>query len=222
MPLEQSIILEPYLNDITGSTESSKLKLIAAWDGLSVETQIKIIHAIGNRLPYEIIAKSLDSPNSYIRYLIAKEHYWDSSYEVSSNEDGTIMSQEENEDYNKNKKIVEKILNDKDPLVKSAIVTHVGAFEENPEKFFVMSKEEQILYFSTLSVSQGEEISLIIEYGQKHNLFKKDKKNDDYSEDDDCGIYTDYDEHLVNLIDECGKNIKEDWGNVDWHEFPLS
>ena len=100
MPLEQSIILEPYLNDITGSTESSKLKLIAAWDGLSVETQIKIIHAIGNRLPYEIIAKSLDSPNSYIRYLIAKEHYWDSSYEVSSNEDGTIMSQEENEDYN--------------------------------------------------------------------------------------------------------------------------
>lgn len=70
--------MEEHLKELLESTPSSRMKILAAWDGLSIETQIKLLHALANggrlHLSFhrDIIAKALKSPNEYIRYLVAR------------------------------------------------------------------------------------------------------------------------------------------------------
>lgn len=68
----ENIELDVTLHDLIQKTPSSNLKLIAAWDGLSVETQIKIILLLKNKAPNKILDKILLSTNEYIRYLGTK------------------------------------------------------------------------------------------------------------------------------------------------------
>ncbi|HAT1880049.1 TPA: hypothetical protein U5521_001444 [Legionella pneumophila] len=197
--MNSEIQLETYLQELTQHRLSSQLKLVAAWDGLSIETHIKIL-STDVYIPDEVISKGLDSPNDYVRYLCAERFFCSSNLEQQTEVD---------------KERLEKISNDKCIIVK---FTHCPSKEIhvreknkdghdilvlNPENFFSMHPAEQILYFSMLSVRDGEEIAAIIEWGfnnqidQKHlaNLigelahnFNKDKLDDSFSEDG----YTEY------------------------------
>ncbi len=78
LSLKNNVSLEKdyfaYLIEVTQGTPSSNLKLLAIWDALSLETQIKILHHFkSSRLdfPEALKEKILNSPNEYIRYLAA-------------------------------------------------------------------------------------------------------------------------------------------------------
>ena len=80
--------MDEHLKELVENTPSSQAKLLAAWDGLSVETQIKLLHAVadGGRLHLlfhrDIIARALKSPNEYIRYLAARSRDLDKDPEI--------------------------------------------------------------------------------------------------------------------------------------------
>lgn len=143
---------EPYLQQLLQHRKSSQLKLIAAWDGLSTETQIKILSTV-DFIPDEIKPKGLNSPNDYVRYLVANR-FW---YSRNDDED--------------DKKLLKKISEDKNIIVKFSEFPSqkLHVVEKNkeghdisvlkPENFFAMSWEEQILYFSGLETRDGEKIA---------------------------------------------------------------
>jgi hypothetical protein len=155
---------EPYLQQLLQHRKSSQLKLIAAWDGLSIETQIKILHK-ADRIPDEIIKKSLNSNNDYVRYLIVNK------FGIYHFEKGNFEEKE----------LFEKISNDSG-IAKYAhkASQQISIPEKNehgnivyvlkPENFFAMPHEEQILHFSELSVRDGEDIAKIIEWGFSHKI----------------------------------------------------
>ena len=69
-----------YLEEFLEPTRSSIEKLLAAFDGLSVETQIKLLSTIEGKLSQwefpnitylykKVFLKAFESPNSYVRYL---------------------------------------------------------------------------------------------------------------------------------------------------------
>ena len=69
--------LPKYIEDLLIETPSSVTKLCAAWDGLSTETQIRILTEIknGNYTGYvtdKIYVKAVKSNNPYVRYLAAR------------------------------------------------------------------------------------------------------------------------------------------------------
>ena len=182
--------LDAYLQELTQHRISSKLKLIAAWDGLSIETQIKILSTL-NHIPDEIKSKGLHSPNDYVRYLIADQFY---------------PYNETEED----KQILKTISDDKNIIVKfthfPSQKVHVREKSKEgheisvlkPENFFAMSHEEQILYFSGLCIIDGEEISEIIEWGFNNQIDHK---------------------HIANLIEETVYNFNQDKLNEEDHYF---
>lgn len=63
---------ENYLKPFLGGSPSSAALLAAAWDGLSVETQIKLLHALGASVPADAGRKAAESPNEYVRFLAAR------------------------------------------------------------------------------------------------------------------------------------------------------
>jgi hypothetical protein len=180
-----SDFVEPYLQELLLDKPSSKLKLLAAWDGLLVESQIKILKAV-KCVPHELKIKALSSPNAYVRYLVA-EHFcnlqvWNKDYSVEG-------SSEE-------KELFETISADKNILVKFAQCPSkkIRVFEENksvlkPQNFFAMSKEEQILYFSKCSIREGNDIASIIGWGLQNNAIEQN--------------------HLDDLIVECASNFEK-------------
>ncbi|MCW8387449.1 hypothetical protein OQJ15_14155 [Fluoribacter dumoffii] len=68
----KNIELDITLHELIQNKPSSRLKLIAAWDGLSIETQVKIINILKDKLPLKIFEKTLSSTNEYVRFLSNK------------------------------------------------------------------------------------------------------------------------------------------------------
>lgn len=136
MLLNSTIELDSSLQELVQSKPSSILKLKAAWDGLSVETQIKIFHLFQDKLPKEIIKKSLFSKNEYIRYLAVKNGN---------------LSDKNHEDQNDIKIINE----DKICLVKyterSSRTWSQWSKEDDSELFFSMPHEGQIVTINSWS-----------------------------------------------------------------------
>lgn len=169
---------------------SSEIKLIAAWSGLSIETQIKILSTV-DHIPDEIIKKGLGSSNDYVRYLIVNK------FGICNFENGNLEEQA----------LFDKISND-NGIAKYALKTSQAIFvrEQNergnivsilkPENFFSLSKEEQIMYFSELTVSDGETIAKIIEWGLTAGSIEKD--------------------HIKNLIIECSSNFEKFKSSYDY------
>ncbi len=136
MLLNSPIELDSSLQELVQSKPSSILKLKAAWDGLSVETQIKIFHIFQDKLPKEIIKKSLFSKNEYIRYLAVKNGN---------------LSDKNHEDQN-NIKIINE---DNNCLVKyterSSTTWSQWSKEDDSDLFFSMPHEGQIVTISSWS-----------------------------------------------------------------------
>lgn len=183
MSLRSQIQIETYLQELIQDRESSRLKLLAAWDGLSIEAQIKILNTV-KQIPHQLKLKALSSPNDYVRYLVA-EHFCFSGL------------REKNEE----KELFEKISTDKNVIIRftQSQSQKIYDSEKNeyghivavlkPENFFAMTKEEQILYFSKCSIREGDEIAAIIEWGLNNNAVEEI--------------------HLDNLIIECAANFEK-------------
>ena len=107
-----------FVEDLMQPTPSGIRKLLAAWDGISPETQMLILSKFDEvRAPPHLIRKvyikALDSSNAYVRYLAARKFKFERS-----------LTEEE-------RVIKGRIENDPDPLVKYALL-------ENPSSLSVM------------------------------------------------------------------------------------
>ncbi len=189
MTLKDNNHIEPYLREFRDHRKSSVLKLIAAWDGLSIETQIKILNDFSENgrynfiIPDQIILKGLESPNDYIRYLIAQRVHPSHHEKISKDKSALVRSSVGS--------FSQKIFNRE--------VSESGEYSISykPENFYLLSKEEQILYFSILSLSQGRLIQKIIAWGLENNALTEDS--------------------LTSLLNECTHNFNrtETFGHSD-------
>jgi len=111
-----------YLEEFLAPTRSSIEKLLAAFDGLSVETQIKLLNTIEEKISQlgptnvtylykKVFLKAYESPNSYVRYLSVRNL--------------VQITYGDNEELNK---FIAKVEKDKSSLVRSA------RYEENPQR----------------------------------------------------------------------------------------
>lgn len=104
--MEREELSDALIRELTTQTPYARLRLKAAWDSLSAENQMKILLVLEEQgLPAEsIIRKALESKNSYIRYLAARN-----------------VNTEPPESDKESIALLQKIRNDKDPLVVSAL-----------------------------------------------------------------------------------------------------
>src|SRR5262245_18000862 len=146
--------LPDYLMPLLQPTPSGTAKLIAAWDGLSTETQILVLTEIKqSRAPAYLLAKvytkALGSSNSYIRYLAARELRFSAGVRIL----GTLYG---------NEALRKRIEEDPDPLVRYSLVD--GTFSlrsEDPDHFFALPQEARLAIVRELTVA-GERVAQLI------------------------------------------------------------
>ena len=145
---ENKSTIPKYLEELVKPTPLSVEKLLAAWDGLSFETQLMILSEYVSNFPqhyrHKICLKSISSKNDYVR-LISKNignfsNYKDTSLLVSSN-------------YYLPKWCI--------PLPDNPIYS--------PEKFLNLNQIERLIIVSTLD-GFGEHISNIVKYYYTNRL----------------------------------------------------
>ncbi|HBD9450173.1 TPA: hypothetical protein KLD84_000258 [Legionella pneumophila] len=158
MLLNSPIELDSSLQELVQNKPSSILKLKAAWDGLSVETQIKIFHIFQDKLPKEIIKKSLFSSNEYIRYLAVKNGNL-SDKNLEDQNDIKII----NEDKICLVKYTQRSTRDWSQWIK----------EDDKELFFSMPHEGQIVTIS--SWSRPDSFVYLMEWAIENKLVEQSK-----------------------------------------------
>jgi len=169
-----------YIKELMQPTPSGIAKLLSAWSGLSAETQIIILskldetHAPGY-LTEKVRINALDSDNSYVRYLAAKNFYF-------SNE----CSDEE-------RLIREKIENDSDPLVKYSLLEDSSGISaifddslNDADTFFALPHEARLAKIRTIN-GHGEKVAALLEHAVDKQL-----KEGSVSEIELFEILTDY------------------------------
>ena len=77
---ENTTNLPDHLARLLQPTPSGAAKLIAAWDGLSMESQMMLLTALERTdfpgyLADRILVKALESENDYVRYLAVRKLY---------------------------------------------------------------------------------------------------------------------------------------------------
>ncbi|WP_419657519.1 uncharacterized protein Dvar_66640 [Desulfosarcina variabilis str. Montpellier] len=155
-----------YLVDLLQPTPSGTSKLIAAWDGLSVETQIQILLALEEtKVPEyqskKVRYKALDSPNAFVRYLAAKQFCFFDDYD----EEGKALK--------------ERIETDSDPLVKYCLLD-IADFKN--EEFFFSHPQEARLAIIRKFKGWGTVIASIITYAVDNLLGQARVSESDLSE----------------------------------------
>ncbi|MBW8001326.1 MAG: hypothetical protein FVQ80_04820 [Planctomycetes bacterium] len=168
------------IKDLLIETPSAITKLCALWDGLTAETQVKILSEIktGSYSVYftnRIYPKAVKSKNSYVRYLAAKDLYFG---EHSSDEINALE---------------QLVKDDPNPLVKYSL--HEDANElssifdkllKEPKSFFKLPQEARLAKVRVLT-GGGEEIAAIIGYAIDNLL-----ENKKVSEQELADILLDY------------------------------
>jgi len=171
--------LPPYLGELLRPTPSGVAKLIAAWDGLSVETQILLLDRLADvGMEDAIRAKAMESPNAYVRYLAAR--------------DFCFVEEIDKEDEDK-KSLKKRIEEDADPLVRYSTLegNGVGSFflmkdYTGPDSFFLLPHEARLAKVRLLT-GCGQSMAELISYALDHQ-FKEGK----VSEIELCEILLDY------------------------------
>lgn len=172
MTKETKGTLPPYLMDLLQPTPSGAAKLIAAWDGLCVETQIQILTALEEAhfsacLAKKVRRKALDSSNVYIRYLAARKFHF---------------SRDDNEEA---RALKDQIEMDSDPLVKHCLLE--GKWESlDPVSFFGLPQEARLAKVRQLN-HRGEAVASLIAFAVAFYL-----EQGRVSESELCEILADY------------------------------
>ena len=162
-----------YLAELMEPRPSNVVKIIAVWDGLSIESQIAILmqlskvslpvlEGLPDKLTREIRVKALESKNAYVRYLGATDLYLD----------------ENNEE---DKKIQKRIESDTDPLLLYSRLEREISFgglvfdEElkDPAKFWGSPREARLAKVSALSgVGSGSCMAKLVQFAIDTGLSK--------------------------------------------------
>jgi hypothetical protein len=79
---QAEISVPAYLQELVQPTPSGTAKLIAAWDGLTSETQILMLAAKKKHpgpayLYHQILEKAVSSDSGFVRYMAAREISFD-------------------------------------------------------------------------------------------------------------------------------------------------
>ena len=144
-----------YLMDLLHPTPSGVAKLIAAWDGLGVETQLQVLTTLDEArfpayLAQKVRCKALDSPNAHVRYLADRKLHFS-----------------RNDDDEEEKTLKRRIEIDSDPLVKYCLLESEWSFLDkdikNPESFFNLPHEASLVKARQIS-GNGEAIASLIAY----------------------------------------------------------
>ncbi len=138
--------IEEYLSELIEDKPSTQLKIMAVWDDLSIESQIKILNGLKS-IPEKLKIKAFSSHNEYIRYLVVKNLTCDES----GSYDQIWMN---------------KVLNDTSPLVRLCIKNDrtVCSEELHYKSFFSLSHEERIMLITTPAlINDGEKFAALIE-----------------------------------------------------------
>jgi hypothetical protein len=134
----------PLLAPLVEDRPTAQLKLLAAWDGLSVESQITILRALRGRDPRfshnaitrDLALKALGSPNAYVRYMVATgvEHaLLDQNVDEGTKREGSNGT--DSHDCSA-RTLRELIAADPDPLVRNALLEREGCRDGDLDEFF--------------------------------------------------------------------------------------
>ncbi len=164
--------LPEHLKELIQPTPSGVDKLLAAWDGLSVETQLLILSIINTKdyllsaaddsAPDKIRIKALDSVNDFVRYTAAKEMFFPRG-----------CTDEE-------KAIEQKIKNDPSDLVKYALdrdtlgILTDSRLDDAKEFFSLPHKQRLALVRNLTGYGSGEVVSNLIKYAIKNNISEEE------------------------------------------------
>jgi hypothetical protein len=166
-----------YLSDLLQPTPSGVAKLIAAWDGLSGESQIQILKLQNNLAPnylwQKVLIKALDSAVPYIRYLAVKR---------------LDLSPDENAEKTALKKRIEE---DPDVLVRfSGLEDSNTLFDYysrgNMSWFFELPHEARLACVRSLA-TDGEMVAKLISHAVDNQL-----KTGAVTKEELCEIISDY------------------------------
>ena len=157
--------LPPHLIPLLNPTPSGTAKLLAAWDDLSLESQMQVLLALDDTkhsdyLSKKVLSKALDSSNAYVRYLAAK-----------GLESSTYNEEER-------KALEERIAADPEDLVKYCLL-ELGLFGvidkdiQNPASFFNLPHGARLAKVRQLK-GRGKEIASLITYAVE-NLLEEGK-----------------------------------------------
>lgn len=142
-----------YLHELIEDKPSSKLKLLAAWDGLSTETQIKILDYFSDKPLTYLKDKILTSNNDYVKYLIGQHIHFDANNELD-------------------KKIIAVLNSSENPLVKFIPQQcNVREAAKNPATFFSMPHNERLAFIDNACCGHGEahEFTSLLEFAIDNN-----------------------------------------------------
>ncbi len=143
---------ESTLEDILGPTPSGVQKLLAAWDGLSVETQIEMLNAFRSKklpryLSRSIAARAFQSDNAYVRYLAYRGEYFDRKVP----EDLALLR---------------AIREDQSALVRSVVMeTSYSSLEPDfqPQRFWALAHEDRLARVRELR-GGGERVAALVKH----------------------------------------------------------
>ncbi|TWB05647.1 hypothetical protein [Gluconacetobacter diazotrophicus] len=170
------INVPPYLEPLLMPTPSGVMKLMAAWDGLSTETQIMVLSLLPTRRYPDYLAtrvrdKALSSDVAYIRYLSYQGVYLDSDNPADIAVNARLES-------------------DPNPLVRYSRQESEACLENtiyrDPEIFFALPHEAQLARVRLLD-GDGECIAKIVSYALDNHM-----KDDRISELDLYEVLSDY------------------------------
>jgi hypothetical protein len=152
----------PHLRPLVEDTPSSGLRLLAAWDGLSVESQIIVLTRPGayGAISEQLAQKALASPNAYVRYLAVQvlrggpvrkpfDSPWDSLTEARGSAALATFA--------------DQIAADPDPLVRYAPLGRVWSFhgrEAEIDRFLEQPREARLAQLR--SGIEGEDFAAMI------------------------------------------------------------
>lgn len=161
------------LVSLIANTPSASLKLSAAWDGLSAESQMEVLHAIGGRrgLPSDVATKAMASQNAFVRCLAAECVARERQIDFRKAGWATAPEWVITEGF---RPAFDAALIDPDPLVRSVVEEGPPGFPnlsaETREAFWALSKPARFRYLRSCDGDQGgTDVVALIE----HALAKK-------------------------------------------------
>jgi hypothetical protein len=146
------------LEELLKDTPMGRMKLLAAWDSLSTETQIRLLAEMSEKGRTRagdrpIWLKALSSPSEYIRYLAARE--------VGFPRDDEIKN---------------KVMADASPLVRYSQATGLGLLRNlSNEDFDHYSKEHKLAVVSNDDPPEPRELARWVEHAAESKSVREDE-----------------------------------------------
>ncbi len=161
---------ETLFSSLTADFPSASLKLSAAWDGLSPESQMEVLQAIQDRgrLPFDVATKAMASPSPFVRYLTA-ECLMNRRHLKHSKDESSTDKWPRFEVADGFRPAWNAALIDSDPLVRSVVEQTLSGYARlTPETcgtFWALSKPARFRYLQSRDgITDGQDVISLIDF----------------------------------------------------------